>query len=164
MKQLAFLFVLTTFFVACTDQPKMDAAPPADEAKKANVDYKSMVTETNKVFADGAIKGDSAAVAAVYHPDAEIFPPNMEKMRRDAMASAMAGFGKMGITSFSLDTKEIFEGDESFTEVGTYEMGDGKKTVDKGKYMVVWKKDGDKWKLYRDIWNSDNAPAPASKK
>jgi ketosteroid isomerase-like protein len=43
-------------------------------------------------------------------------------------------------------------------------MSDGKKFNDKGKYIVVYKKDGDKWKLYRDIWNSDNPPPPAEKK
>ena len=73
----------------------------------------------------------------------------------------------MCVTSFDLNTKEIFEGNDVVTEVGTYTMGDGKKFNDKGKYIVVWKKDGDKWKLYRDIWNSDNPPpmpAPAEKK
>lgn len=164
MKHLTPVLVALTIFTACNDQPKIDSAPAADEPKKENVDYKSMVNETNKIFAEGAIKGDSAAVAGVYHPDAEILPPNMATMHRDAMASAMSGFGKAGITSFTLDTKEIFPGDETFTEVGTFQMGDGKKTVDKGKYIVVWKKDGDKWKLYRDIWNSDNPPAPATKK
>ena len=32
--------------------------------------------------------------------------------------------------------------------------GDGTKTVDKGNYIVVWKKDDGKWKIFRDIWNS----------
>lgn len=164
MKHLTPLLLLLTMLIACNDQPKMDAAPASDETKKDTVDYKAVINETNKVFTQAAIKGDSAAVASVYHSDAEIFPPNMQKMRRDGMASAMAGFGKMGITNFNLDTKELFHGDDTFTEVGTYEMGDGKKTVDKGKYIVVWKKEGDKWKLYRDIWNSDNTPAPTSKK
>jgi ketosteroid isomerase-like protein len=36
-------------------------------------------------------------------------------------------------------------------ETGNYEMDDSTKTVDKGNYMVVWKKDGDKWKIFRDM-------------
>jgi ketosteroid isomerase-like protein len=67
----------------------------------------------------------------------------------------------MGIKSFTLHAKEVYKGDDVVTEVGSYEMGDGNKTVDEGKYIVIWKKDGDKWKLYRDIWNSDNPPPPA---
>ncbi len=68
----------------------------------------------------------------------------------------------MGISAFKLDAKEVYKGDEAVTEVGVYEMGDGKKTIDKGKYIVVWKKDGDTWKLFRDIWNSDMPPMTAS--
>lgn len=164
MKHITPLLLALAIFSACNDQPKMDAAPASEEPKKEKVDYKALVTETNKTFAEAATKGDSAAVANFYHADAEVYPPNMPSMHRDGMGAAMAGLDKMGIKSFTLENKEIFEGDETFTETGTYQMGDGKKTVDKGKYIVVWKKDGDKWKLYRDIWNSDNAPAPASKK
>ncbi len=40
-------------------------------------------------------------------------------------------------------------------------MGDGSKNVDKGKYIVVWKKENGDWKVWRDIWNSDNPPPPS---
>ena len=40
-------------------------------------------------------------------------------------------------------------------ETGTYEMyGDNNKTLDKGKYVVVWKQENGQWKIYRDIWNT----------
>ncbi len=72
----------------------------------------------------------------------------------------------MGITSFTLNAREVYKGEDVVTEVGTYEMGDGKKVIDKGKYMVIWKMDGNKLKLFRDIWNSDNPymPPPPAKK
>ena len=31
------------------------------------------------------------------------------------------------------------------------------KEIDKGKYIVLWKMEDGKWKLHRDIFNSDNA-------
>ena len=34
--------------------------------------------------------------------------------------------------------------------------------IDKGKYLVVWKKEDGKWKLFRDMFNS-NLPPPAAK-
>jgi ketosteroid isomerase-like protein len=42
------------------------------------------------------------------------------------------------------------------TEEGVYEIKtkDGKQ-LDKGKYIVLWKKEDGKWKLHRDISNSD---------
>ena len=34
--------------------------------------------------------------------------------------------------------------------------------LDKGKYIVLWKKEGGKWKIFRDCFNSDS-PIPTSK-
>ena len=35
------------------------------------------------------------------------------------------------------------------------------KTMEKGKYVNVWKKEDGTWKIYANIWNSNAAPAPA---
>jgi ketosteroid isomerase-like protein len=168
MKRLFPLSFFALVFVACNDKASETPAIAAEgPEKKEHVDYKALIDETNKQFTTAALQGDSAAFVSLYHPDALIFPPNEETVNSRQMGSMMAGFKKMGVTSFDLQEKEIFEGDDVVTEVGTYTMSDGKKFNDKGKYIVVWKKDGDKWKLYRDIWNSDNPPAapmPAEKK
>jgi ketosteroid isomerase-like protein len=39
-------------------------------------------------------------------------------------------------------------------ETGTVRLvaRDGKQT--EGRYVVVWKRDGGRWKLHRDIWNA----------
>ncbi|WP_405030146.1 hypothetical protein [Mycoplana sp. BE70] len=44
-------------------------------------------------------------------------------------------------------------------EIGTYELGysTDKPVDEKGKYVVVWKKAGDDWKVMADIFNSDGA-------
>jgi ketosteroid isomerase-like protein len=35
--------------------------------------------------------------------------------------------------------------------------------MDVGKYIVVWKRDGADWKIYRDMWSSNSQPqAPAA--
>ena len=40
------------------------------------------------------------------------------------------------------------------------ELGDAEGNVaDHGKFMVVWKRVGDEWKLHRDIWNTSTPPA-----
>lgn len=167
MKPLIFLFFFVLLFAACNNESSTNETV-ADEPKRDTVDYRAAIDETNKAFAAAALKGDSAAfVSTFYHPDANIFPPNEPSMDAKKVGSMMTQFPKMGVTAFTLNTKEIYEGDETVTEVGTYEMGDGNKSIDKGKYIVVWKKDGDKLKLFRDIWNSDNAyapPPPASNK
>ena len=51
-----------------------------------------------------------------------------------------------------------------FSEVGKYElMGDKDMSMDKGKFIVIWKNDNGKWKMYRDVWNSDMPPPPTAK-
>jgi ketosteroid isomerase-like protein len=48
-------------------------------------------------------------------------------------------------------------GDENFvTEEGLFEIKTKEDApIDKGKYLVLWKKEDGKWKLHRDISNSD---------
>ena len=44
-------------------------------------------------------------------------------------------------------------------ELGRYTLllADGA-IADRGKYLVVWKQQDDGWRLYRDIWNSNEPP------
>jgi ketosteroid isomerase-like protein len=51
------------------------------------------------------------------------------------------------------------EGDETqAVEIGRYELfaahsnGD-RIRVDDGRYLVVWRKEGDSWRIYRDMFN-----------
>ena len=47
----------------------------------------------------------------------------------------------------------------SASEVGRYELdiqpGTGPVVHDRGKYIVIWRKVGGQWKLYRDIFNTN---------
>jgi ketosteroid isomerase-like protein len=64
-----------------------------------------------------------------------------------------------GIAAASLETADV-EADGSLAyETGRYEMKlkDGK-VADRGKYVVVWKRTGNEWRIHRDIWNT-NMPA-----
>jgi len=42
-------------------------------------------------------------------------------------------------------------------EEGSYDFPDGKGgSFDKGKFIAIWKQEDGRWKLFREIWNSDN--------
>ena len=90
-------------------------------------------------------------------------------MNRMTGTAAITGFFSggyaLGIRNGKLTTEEVMGGPEVVSESGKYIISDSAgKTMDEGKYMVLWKQENGKWKMYRDIWNSDlppPAPAPA---
>jgi ketosteroid isomerase-like protein len=69
-----------------------------------------------------------------------------------------AGANKLGLTTTGL------WGDENMlAEEGEYTFMDkADKLLDKGKYIVLWKMESGKWKLFRDCYNSD-MPIQSSK-
>jgi hypothetical protein len=62
--------------------------------------------------------------------------------------------GPRNFSRFSAGTLE-----SGIAEIGQYELRDkAGKVLDHGKYIVVWRKEGGKWKLPRDMF-STNVPA-----
>lgn len=69
----------------------------------------------------------------------------------------------MGVKDFKLTITNITGNDNLYAETGNYEVfGAENRSLDNGKYVAVWKKENDTWKMYRDIWNSDR-PAVTTK-
>jgi ketosteroid isomerase-like protein len=63
---------------------------------------------------------------------------------------------QMGLPVLRLNTLQVEERGDTAWEVGAYTMKLGD-ISDAGKYIVVWKRLGDDWKLAADIWNTDSA-------
>ncbi|HMI60104.1 MAG TPA: nuclear transport factor 2 family protein [Puia sp.] len=154
------LFILSSLIilVACNMAPETKTTPAFDPASA-----KAEILAANQQFEQAFVKGDSSAITALYHTDAKIFPANMSKCNRDGVGSMTAGVPKLGIKTMKLNTDEVSGGPDEVVETGNYEMGDGTKALDKGNYIVIWKKEGEKWKMYRDIWNS-SMPMPMAAK
>jgi uncharacterized protein (TIGR02246 family) len=117
------------------------------------------ITAVNKKFEEAAIKKDAAAIAALYTEDAVVLPPDAPMARGKAAIQELWGavIGGMGLKSVKLETVDMEVASDSACEVGqaTLELAPegGATTTAKAKYVVVWKKTGDGWKLHRDIWN-----------
>lgn len=153
MKKLFLFCSLSAILFACNEN---DKAVVAGE-KTVNMDsVKQFINAANLKFSNAMAAGDSAALVALYHSEAAILGPNMPIMtNRTAMGTMVKELPKMGVTKVTLKSEEFLHGGDYITERGVFEMGDASKTFDKGKYLVVWKKEGDQWKMYRDMWNSD---------
>lgn len=52
--------------------------------------------------------------------------------------------------------------DNMAIEEGLYMVLVGSQELDKGKYIVTWKKEEGQWRLHQDIWNSD-LPIPQAR-
>jgi uncharacterized protein (TIGR02246 family) len=111
-------------------------------------------------------RGDTIAIAENYTDDAVVMAQGAESWRgREAIRK---GFGGMltqaTVKEFSLKTDDVTLAGDLAVESGTYEetaqaKSGGPEMKDKGKYVVVWKRQADgSWKIVRDIFNSDNPP------
>ena len=107
--------------------------------------------------------GNAAGVTALYTDDAKAMPPNSDFVTgKTGITAVWQGMMDSGAKSGKLTTVEVMGTGDSALEVGMYEVMDKDgKVIDKGKYMVHWKKVGSAWKLHRDIWNS-SMPAPTN--
>ena len=63
----------------------------------------------------------------------------------------------MGLKSGKFTTTNVYgDGIEYVTEEGLSQMFDAHgKLYDEGKYLVLWKKTKEGWKMYKDIFNSN---------
>jgi uncharacterized protein (TIGR02246 family) len=121
---------------------------------------RAAIEDLNKRFVAAVSRGDAAAIGALYSSSAQAFPPNSPVVKGRAEIEKMwKGVFDSGIAAASLTTADVeVHGTVAF-ETGTYEMTlkDGK-VADRGKYVVVWKRETGQWRLHRDIWNT-NMPA-----
>ena len=114
-------------------------------------------------FSALAAQGDSAALAGLYAKDGAVMPAGSEPIRgTEAIAKFWQGAFASGVAAIELKTVEVYSQGVTATEVGEYALRDkAGKVLDHGKYIVIWRRADDGWKLLRDMF-STNAPPPKS--
>ncbi len=156
--------ILVIFIVACNDSATTDNKMAAKDSTMS--DSKSVEDHIRKEalnFEEEIKRGDSVALASHYASDALVMPPNSDAVKGNNIAGLWGGALRMGVKDLKLNITDITGGGDVYAETGNYEMfGADNKSLDKGKYVAVWKKDNGIWKMYRDIWNS-NMAMPSTK-
>jgi len=119
-------------------------------------DVRSAIEAANKKWEAAASRGDGAGVAALYTTDAQLLPSHSDFVRgTQAIGQFWQAVFDSGVKGVSLTTLEVEACGNTAYEVGKLEIRGADGTVlDHGKYVVVWKKKGDAWKLHRDIWTT----------
>ncbi len=117
------------------------------------------------MYGEAFANGDSAKFVNSYTSDACIYVTNAPKMcGPQSITAFFNGAYSMGIRNLKLTTDEITGGTEGVVETGNYELFvDKGVSIDKGKYIVIWKEENGQWKMHRDIWNTDMPASPTKK-
>ena len=113
-----------------------------------------------RTFAAAVSDNDAAPIAALYGNDATLLPPGNPMMKgRDAIHAFWQGALGMGVKEAKLETLEVESSGDLAYEVGRFRMvvqpQGGERAEMTGKYLVVWKQEGEGWRMHVDIWNGD---------
>jgi len=119
---------------------------------------KAAIQKLDDQWARAFNTGDPAAVAAMYTKDAYVLPAGGPMLHDHAAIEAFwkaAEATMQDVKCTALDVKRL--GGSAAREIGTCSFMTKKAPLQEVriKYAVVWEKEGGKWKLLQDIWNTD---------
>jgi ketosteroid isomerase-like protein len=137
------LFLFLAFGLSSFAQSNKEAW---DKINSANQEFVKIFTESG-----------GYGLAALYAKDAMVMPPNSDFVKSDGIGNFWKGAFDAGVKKVSLETVDVQSSGEIATETGKFTLYDANdKVIDSGKYLVLWKNEDGKWKLFRDIWNSSS--------
>ncbi len=119
---------------------------------------KDKIVAASRGFSTAFIAQDFDAMANSYTQDAKLIPLGVPIIEgREAIKARWISGKDTKILSHGMDTSGVkITGDYAY-DYGYYHgtSQKGKEPISswKGKYVVVWKKVGEDWKMYIDIWN-----------
>lgn len=119
----------------------------------------SRILENIKSFSHYYMNEDYDRLANAYSSDGKILPPNTDMIEgREAIRKRWVLPDGVDIPYHKITPTEIKIIGEYAYDMGYYEgrskRVNGEIQSFKGKYVIVWKKEDENWKIYLDIWNS----------
>ncbi len=126
----------------------------------ASQDIRNAIEAADREFEATFARGDASGLADLYTAEGAVLPPGSEVLRgKDAVRQVWQGAMDMGIKEAELEPFEVEGFGDTAHEVGRYRLkGEGGQVMDRGKYIVIWKREGGRWKIHRDIFNSSMEP------
>jgi len=140
-------------------------APAGNTVGEADLEA---IRANHAAFAAAVVAGDHDAVAALYAESAIVMPAN-EPMHRGRMSYRESLDAMPPVGSFTFSGEEMTPlGGDAVLVTGQFNIsmmipGAEMAIADTGKFLEVWVRQADGWKLGWDIWNSDlPLPTPAA--
>ena len=146
-------FLVVVFFICSSCEAQTKTNTSLDEARKA-------IAKNNAIYFDLYAKNDGS-ILNLYTEDACLLPPNApaicgrEALAKDFKDTYAAGTVRGG----KFTTLDVYgDGREYVTEEGLWQVFDANgKLVDDGKFLKLWKKTKEGWKMLRDLFNSNHS-------
>lgn len=115
------------------------------------------IEDADRAFESNFNDHDADGMASLYTQDGQLLPPGSDVVAgRDDIAAFWQEVWDVGVETAELETMEVEDHGETAIETGRFRLGDaGGDAVDRGTFLVVWKREGDEWRLHRDVWNSN---------
>lgn len=154
--RLTCLAALGLIVAGCSSRSEMPVASAALSAAALD-----SVKAVDAAFATGMNAKDTAAVFAVYAPEAKVMPPDSPALEGAAGHPVLAGMIAGGASDFVLTPTMTYGTGDLAYQVGTasFTMGGGSATV---KYTEVLRRGTDgKWRYVVDMFSGIAPPAPA---
>jgi len=111
-----------------------------------------------KEWVEGLKRGAVTSVNALYAEDAVQLPPDRDMIRGRQKIKEFHNAGiQMGFKDAVLTGRELSVSGDTAYEIGNYTEKfhpKGKEPFEiKGKYLIVYKRIANGWKIHREIWN-----------
>jgi ketosteroid isomerase-like protein len=118
-------------------------------------------------YKEAFITGDSALFLKCYTHDACVLAPNIPTLcGQRGLSQFFKGARQAGIRDAVFNSLGLFgQTPEYVTQQGAIELFDAAQhSLGKGKVLIIWKKTGEGWRIFRHMLNFDTAmpPAPVS--
>jgi len=153
------LLLLTVSLLSCQSKDSGKTTKSDLMASGFSIDsVKAHIIKMNESYSERFMTNDSLFYVVRYCANAEVYSPNMPAVKgRDAIRKFFYNDGNNKEAKIELPAGNFYGGPDCVVEDGAYNFPDGKGgSVDKGKFIAIWKHEDGKWKLYREIWNTDN--------
>lgn len=126
------------------------------EQTMIHADIRGAVEKADRKFESTFVRGDAQGMADLYTKNAQLLPTNSGVIEgTQGIRDFWKGVMELGVKEAKLEPVEVEGLEDTAYEVGRYTLkGEGGQVMDQGKYVVIWKREDDRWKLHRDIWNT----------
>jgi len=152
------IFIAIQLIAAVLTSSNSNAQKLKDNSDLASA--KKAIAASNAIYFQSFAKNDSSIFIDRYAEDCLILLPNAPAMKgyKGALEFFKMAYTKIGLRNGKFITTGVFgDGKEYVTEQGVWQSFNAAgEMFDNGKFLVLWKKTPNGWKMFRDSFSSDN--------